>query len=82
MDLKRELIGSKLNRNDDPDTWITKLEKIKWELENNHSDYITEEDFVTQIIILLPQEYDILYNRLQLQINNSSDPLSVEKLRK
>ena len=68
MDLKRELIGSKLNRNDDPDTWITKLEKIKWELENNHSDYITEEDFVTQIIILLPQEYDILYNSLQLQI--------------
>ena len=81
MDLKRELIGSNLNRNDDPDTWITKLEKIKWELENNHSDYITEEYFVTQIIILLPQEYDILYNSLQLQINNSSDPLSVEKLR-
>ena len=82
MDLKRELIGSNLNRNDDPDTWITKLEKIKWELENNHSDYITEEDFVTQIIILLPQEYDILYNSLQLQINNSSEPLSFEKLRK
>ena len=36
-----------------------KNRKIKWELENNHSYYITEEDFVTQIIILLPQEYDI-----------------------
>ena len=82
MYLKSELICFKLNRNDDPDTWITKLEKIKWELENNHSDYITEEDFVTQIIILLPQEYDILYNSLQLQINNSSEPLSFEKLRK
>ena len=80
MDFKSELIGSKLNGNDDPDTWITKLEKIKWELENNHSDYITEEDFVTRIIILLPQEYDILYNSLQLQINNSSDTLSVENL--
>ena len=57
-----------------------KTRKIKWKIENNHSDYITEEDFVTQIIILLPQEYDILYNSLQLQINNSSDPLSVENL--
>ena len=82
MGLKRELFGSKLKRNDDQDIWITKLEKINWELENNHSDYITEEDFVTQIIILLPQEYDILYNSLQLQINNSSDPLSLDKLRK
>ena len=29
MDLKRELIGSNLNRNYDPYTWITKLEKNK-----------------------------------------------------
>ena len=43
---------------------------------------MSEEDFVTQIIILLPQEYDLLYNSFQLQINNGSDTLTTEKLRK
>ena len=28
MDLKRELLSSHLNKNDDPDGWITKLEKL------------------------------------------------------
>ena len=78
MDLKCELLISHLNKNDDPDIWITKLEKIKWELENNHNEFMSEEDFVTQIIILLPQEYDLLYNSLQLQINNGSDKLTTE----
>ena len=82
MDLKRELLSSHLNKNDDPDGWITKLEKIKWELENNHNEFMSEEDFLTQIIILLPQEYDLLYNSFQLQINNGSDTLTTEKLRK
>ena len=64
------MLISHLNNNGDPDGWITKHEKIKWELDNNHNEFMSEEDFVTQIIILLPQEYDLLYNSLQLQINN------------
>ena len=78
MYLKRELLSSHLNKNDDPDGWITKLEKIKWELENNHNEFMSEEDFVSQIIILIPQEYDLLYNSLQLQINNGSYKLTTE----
>ena len=59
MDLKKEFYSTKLNNADnDPDVWISSLEKLRKRLNKDFKCNISEEDLIIQILSNMPQEYD------------------------
>lgn len=62
LDLHHEILTSKLEIDMDPYFWMTKLEKIIWDLESIHGVFSTENEFLNQIATLLPEEYNTLYH--------------------
>ena len=64
------------NWKDDPDEWITELEKKRVYLKDMGVD-ISDEDFVLQVISNLPEEYDNVIERIEDEI----DLIEIEELR-
>ena len=73
----------KLKSRQDPDNYITKLEKVKFQLFNTHKAPIYEEALIILVINGLPEEYDFLIDNFhqKMSIGNLNIDDCKEKLR-
>jgi len=68
-DLKKEFYSTKLkDADDDPDVWISSLEKLRKRLNNDFKCKISEEDLIIQILSNMPQEYDSMTELLSTSL--------------
>ena len=71
----------KLSKGQDPEQYITKLEKLQWKLNSDFKQALDEEDLLIQIINGLGQDYEVCIDQLQDKLDNIIDPLTLEKCR-
>ena len=81
VELKRQYHASKLEKNCDPDVWITDLEKLRWRLTTCFSCQVDDDDVMIHVINNLSDEYDDMIHGLQQQMGASTDTLTLSGLR-
>ena len=81
VSLIREFRNCRLDKDTTPDTWITKMQNLRWNLNNTHNDKMSEDDFITQLICNLCKEYASLALSLEEQLDRTVDKLTLEKMR-
>ena len=81
LELERTLLISKMKPYEDPENWITKLERVRWELEIKHSYKMSDQNFLNRVITLLPENYNHVYHSFTRQIESTVEPLTVDKAR-
>ena len=67
----REYETLSLRYNEDPEVFITKMDKIRWRLNVKFKQKITEEYMMIKIINGFPREYDSLIDSLLSQMRTS-----------
>ena len=70
LELERTLLISKLKSNEDPENWITRLERVRWELDIKHNYKLTDQIFLNRVITLLPDNYKNVYHSFTIQIES------------
>lgn len=65
----------------DPDEWILKMEELKEKINRISPRKLTEHDMLIQILNNLPKEYDIVIERLEDQLEDEENKLTLETLR-
>lgn len=75
--LQQQFYSSKLEKNQDPDVWMTKMEYIRVQLEELSSE-MTDIQFMTQIINNLTDDYEVL---VEIVGRRLMDDLTIEELR-
>ena len=81
LELERNLLISKMKPYEDPENWITKLERVRWELEIKHIYKMSDQNFLNRVITLLPENYNHVYHSFTRQIESTVEPLTVDKAR-
>ena len=81
MELKKKFTGSKLQTNEDPIIWITKMERMKYRLKNQFGTTYEDDDFLMQLINGLNKQYDDLRTHLDYQMGSTWEKLTLEKLK-
>ena len=71
---------SKLNKDEDPEVWITNLEDLRLKLELMGSS-MTDNQFMLQVLNILNEDYEIQMLLLKKRIGNSENPLTIEELK-
>ena len=79
LELERTLLMSKMKPYEDPEYWITKLERVRWELEIKHSYKMSDQNFLNRVITLLPDKYNKVYHSFTRQIESTVEPITVDK---
>ena len=79
-DTKREFTESSLSSGEDPDVWITELERKRFLLKEMKAP-VSEIDMLIHIVTNIPEEYETIVDMHQGRIGASTDPLSVDELR-
>ena len=79
LELERTLLISKMKPYEDPENWITKLERVRWELEIKHSYKMSDQNFLNRVIKLLPENYNHVYHSFTRQIESTVEPLTVDR---
>ena len=84
VQLKKDFANSKLDVEDDPDEWITDLERLKTEMNKvkiaGKTD-MSEVDLILHTISNLPEEYEVTVSSLEDKLKDSSKPLDLEVVR-
>ena len=65
-------------KNQEPETYITKIEKLMLKLNTKFSCRITDNKFLIQVINGIHKDYENLINLFHIQLSNKKDPLTVE----
>lgn len=78
VEVKRKFHESKLGKNEDPDEWISFLEKIRWRLQNCFKSNMDDDDLMIHIINNLSCEYEDIIAGIEYQMNNTTQPLTLQ----
>jgi len=65
---------------EDPDVWLTNLESIHMKLANM-SYTISDEQLIIHVLNNLPEEYDIQVSKLEGQLDDKTNPLTIGDIR-
>ena len=76
---KKFKILSLTDRKKDPADWITKLEKIRTQLDKM-GHVISDKDFVIHILANLPEGYKRMVESLETDLDNEDDPLTLDRM--
>jgi len=81
ISLKREFQNMKMDKNENPETYVTKMEGLR--IRMSYADIkISDEDFHLQIIGNLPKEYDIEVHEFETMMDDGNKSLDVEFIKK
>ena len=75
--LQREFTNSKLEKGEDPDTWITELEGLKMDMnlvEIKGKSAMSEIDLIVHILASLPESYEVPVSFLEDKLTDSGNP--------
>ena len=79
--LSEQYNSSKLNNTKtDPETWIVYLEILQSRL-NDMKYQVSDNHLMIHILLNLPEEYDTLVETMEKELNNSTDPLTIEGMK-
>lgn len=78
--LHKQFYSFKLNKNADPDVFITTLEDLRVRMEEMESS-MSDEQFMVYVLNNLTTDYDTLIDLLGRRIGSTNDPLTLEELR-
>ena len=81
LELRREIMLSEIDEDQDPDEWITTLEEKLIVLQDAGGKY-TEEQLIEQILASLPEDYDQIVRDLEKRLEDTTRPLSLSEIRK
>ena len=81
LELESTLLIRKMKPYEDPENWITKLERVRWEMEIKHSYKMSDQNFLNRVITLLTENYNHIYHSFTRQIESTVEPLTVDKSR-
>ena len=71
--LKREFTNSKLQKGESPDEWVEKLETIRTTIEQiMGKPHIDDDDMMLHIINNIPEDYDIIVDRVTRELSNKT----------
>ena len=77
----KEYNNCRLEKDMDPDSWITKMENLRWTLQHTHQKFQSDEEFLTQLICNLNKDYSTLITSLEEQLDRTVDQLTIDRFK-
>ena len=78
--LKKEFNKCALNKNQDPDEWISELERIRTRLRSLRSE-IDDTDLIIHILNNLTPEYDNVVENIENRLSEDYNKIELEEVR-
>ena len=80
INLDREIRNRRLNPGEDPDLWLSELNRLRLKMKNLFNEDINEKSFQLIIINGLPNEYSVTQSQLEFMLDKNEE-LTLEDIK-